>query len=102
MAESPVTDCARLDAACHVTIVCDDRPASLRNETLEPATAANRSEYRRHMAASTVAQDLAALPVDCRVARSAVRQAINHNLPKGNGEGMQFCGFFYRASPPTC
>ena len=42
------------------------------------------------MTASTVAQYLAALPADRRVALSAVRKAINENLPDGYEEGMQF------------
>ena len=42
------------------------------------------------MTASTVAQYLAALPADRRAALSAVRQAINENLPDGYEEGMQF------------
>ena len=43
-----------------------------------------------NMAASTVAQYLAALPSDRRVALSAVRKVINENLPDGYEEGMQF------------
>jgi uncharacterized protein YdhG (YjbR/CyaY superfamily) len=42
------------------------------------------------MAASTVAEYLAVLPADRRAAISAVRQAINENLPDGYEEGMQF------------
>ncbi len=42
------------------------------------------------MTASTVAQDLAALPADRRAALSAVRQVINDNLPDGYEEGIQF------------
>jgi uncharacterized protein YdhG (YjbR/CyaY superfamily) len=42
------------------------------------------------MAASTVAQYLAALPADRRAALSAVRKVINENLPNGYEEGMQF------------
>src|SRR5438876_11689782 len=42
------------------------------------------------MTASTVAQYLAALPADRRAALSAVRKAINENLPDGSEEGMQF------------
>ena len=42
------------------------------------------------MPASTVAQYLAALPADCRAALTAVRKAINENLPDGYEEGMQF------------
>src|SRR3954462_7054329 len=42
------------------------------------------------MTASTVAQYLAALPADRRAALSAVRNAINENLPDGYEEGMQF------------
>ncbi len=42
------------------------------------------------MAASTVAQYLAALPADRRAAISAVRKVINENLPNGYEEGMQF------------
>ena len=42
------------------------------------------------MTASTVAQYLAALPADRRAALSAVRKAINVNLPDGYEEGMQF------------
>jgi hypothetical protein len=36
-----------------------------------------------NMTASTVAQYLAALPADRRAALSAVRKAINQNLPDG-------------------
>src|SRR2546429_3408233 len=43
-----------------------------------------------NMTASTVAQYLAALPADRRAALSAVRKAINENLPEGYEEGMQF------------
>ena len=43
-----------------------------------------------NMTASTVAQYLAALPADRRAALSAVRKAINENLPDGYEEGMQF------------
>ncbi len=42
------------------------------------------------MPASTVAQYLAALPADRRATLSAVRKAINENLPAGYEEGMQF------------
>ena len=42
------------------------------------------------MTPSTVAQYLAALPADRRAALSAVRKAINENLPDGYEEGMQF------------
>src|SRR5947199_10440855 len=42
------------------------------------------------MTASTVAQYVAALPADRRAALSAVRKAINENLPDGYEEGMQF------------
>ena len=42
------------------------------------------------MPASTVAQYLVALPADRRAALSAVRQAINENLPDGYEEGLQF------------
>ena len=42
------------------------------------------------MAASTVAEYLAALPADRRAALSAVRKAINENLPDGYEEGIQF------------
>src|SRR5438876_9401288 len=42
------------------------------------------------MTASTVAQYLAALPADRRAALSAVRKAVNENLPDGYEEGMQF------------
>jgi len=42
------------------------------------------------MAASTVAQYLAALPADRRAALSAVRKAINENLPDGYEEGIQY------------
>ena len=42
------------------------------------------------MAASTVAEYLAALPADRRAALSAVRKVINENLPDGYEEGMQF------------
>ena len=42
------------------------------------------------MAASNVAQYLAALPADRRAALSAVRKVINQNLPDGYEEGMQF------------
>ncbi len=43
-----------------------------------------------NMAASTVAEYLAALPADRRAALSAVRKVINENLPDGYEEGMQF------------
>jgi hypothetical protein len=43
-----------------------------------------------NMAASTVAQYLAALPADRRAALSAVRRVINENLPNGYEEGIQF------------
>src|SRR6266576_1576259 len=43
-----------------------------------------------NMAASTVAQYLAAVPADRRAALSAVRKVINENLPEGYEEGMQF------------
>jgi uncharacterized protein YdhG (YjbR/CyaY superfamily) len=42
------------------------------------------------MAASTVAQYLAALPADRRAALSAVRKTINENLPNGYEKGLQF------------
>ena len=42
------------------------------------------------MAASTVAEYLAALAADRRAALSAVRQAINENLPEGYEEGIQY------------
>jgi hypothetical protein len=42
------------------------------------------------MAASTVAQYLAALPADRGAALSAVRKVINENLPDGYEEGIQF------------
>jgi hypothetical protein len=42
------------------------------------------------MTASTVTQYLAAFPADRRAALSAVRKAINQNLPHGYEEGMQF------------
>src|SRR4051812_38972759 len=42
------------------------------------------------MAASTVAEYLAALPTDRREVLSAVRKVINENLPDGYKEGMQF------------
>lgn len=42
------------------------------------------------MAASTVAEYLAALPTDRRAALSAVRKTINKNLPDGYEEGIQF------------
>lgn len=42
------------------------------------------------MAASTVAEYLAALPADRRAALSGVRQVINDHLPEGYEEGMQF------------
>ena|SRR5947209_1603786 len=42
------------------------------------------------MPASTVAEYLTALPSDRRAALSAVRSAINENLPQGYEEGMQF------------
>jgi uncharacterized protein YdhG (YjbR/CyaY superfamily) len=38
----------------------------------------------------TVSEYLAALPADRRAALSAVRKAINDNLPKGYEEGIQF------------
>ena len=41
-------------------------------------------------AASTVAEYLAALPADRRAALTAVRNAINENLPDGYDEGIQF------------
>jgi Domain of unknown function (DU1801) len=44
----------------------------------------------RAMTASTVDQYLAALPVDRRVALSAVRKVINENLADGYEEGIQF------------
>ena len=40
-----------------------------------------------NMTASTVAQCLAAIPADRRAALSAVRKAINENLPDGYEEG---------------
>src|SRR5438270_3070031 len=43
-----------------------------------------------NMTASTVAHDLAAIHADRRAALSAVRKAINENLPDGYEEGMQF------------
>ena len=42
------------------------------------------------MAASTVAEYLAALPDERRAALNAVRQAINENLPDGYEEGIQY------------
>ena len=42
------------------------------------------------MAASTVAEYLAALPAARRAAFSAVRKVINENLPAGYEEGVQF------------
>jgi hypothetical protein len=42
------------------------------------------------MAASTVAEYLAALPADRRDALSTVRHVINENLPDGYEEGIQF------------
>jgi hypothetical protein len=42
------------------------------------------------MPASTVDEYLAALPADRSAALSAVRKAINDNLPNGYEEGMQF------------
>ena len=42
------------------------------------------------MAASTVAEYLAALPADRRAALNAVRKVINENLPDGYEEGIQF------------
>ena len=42
------------------------------------------------MSASTVAEYLAVLPADRRAAITAVRKAINENLPDGYEEGMQF------------
>lgn len=42
------------------------------------------------MVASTVAEYLAALPADRQTAMSAVRKAINDNLPRGYEEGIQF------------
>ena len=42
------------------------------------------------MPASSVAEYLAALPADRRAAISAVRKAINENLPDGYEEGIQF------------
>ena len=49
----------------------------------EPCIVAN-------MTPSTVAQYLAALPADRRAALSAVRKAINENLPDGYEEGIQY------------
>lgn len=49
-----------------------------------------RTSIVANMTASTVAQYLAALPADRRAALSAVRKAINENLPDGYEEGMQF------------
>jgi hypothetical protein len=52
-----------------------------------------RSDLRgivANMTASTVAQYLAALPPDRRVALSALRRVINENLPDGYEEGIQF------------
>ena len=40
--------------------------------------------------ASTVTEYLAALPADRRAALTAVRKAINDNLPDGYEQGMQF------------
>ncbi len=57
------------------------------HEACPPPSAA---DIVAHMAASTVAQYLAALPADRRTALSAVRNAINQNLPTGYEEGMQF------------
>ena len=56
-----------------------------------------------NMAASTVAQYLAALPADRRAALSAVRKAINENLPDGYEEGIQFglIGYTYRRRDPV-
>ncbi len=51
-----------------------------------PSSAGNVAD----MTASTVAQYLTALPADRRAALSAVRKAINENLPVGYEEGMQF------------
>ena len=42
------------------------------------------------MPATTVAEYLAALPADRRAALSAVRKAINENLPDGYEEGIQW------------
>jgi uncharacterized protein YdhG (YjbR/CyaY superfamily) len=42
------------------------------------------------MAASTVAEYLAALPADRRAAISVVRETINENLPAGYEEGIQY------------
>ena len=42
------------------------------------------------MTASTVAEYLAALPVDRRAALGALRKVINENLPDGYEEGIQF------------
>jgi hypothetical protein len=42
------------------------------------------------MAGSTVTEYLAALPTDRRTAISAVRKAINRNLPAGYKEGIQY------------
>ncbi len=50
------------------------------------------------MTASTVTEYLAALPTDRRAALSAVRKAINENLPEGYEEGMQF-GMIAGTSP---
>jgi len=54
------------------------------------------------MAASTVAQYLAALPADRRAALGAVRKAINENLPDGYEEGIQYgmIGWYVPLSRP--
>lgn len=44
----------------------------------------------RHMTTSTVQEYLASLPEDRRAAVTAVRAAINSNLPAGYQEGIQF------------
>jgi uncharacterized protein YdhG (YjbR/CyaY superfamily) len=63
------------------------RPQSSVHEACPPHSSAG---IVANMTASTVAQYLAALPADRRAALSAVRKAINENLPDGYEEGMQF------------
>ena len=53
-------------------------------------TLVRRTVQRISSPASTEAQYLAALAADRRAALSAVRKAINKNLPDGYEEGMQF------------
>jgi len=76
-----------------------DKPSPLSaRSALEAETEAVREACRRHssaviiatMAASTVAQYLAAVPADRRAAFNAARKVINENSPDGYEEGIQF------------